>query len=60
MFNACVAFNGLGTIVATEQDTHHVVNIEFFDRSARRNFHFTDYLRCDKAFLGKHYRTFLE
>lgn len=42
----------LGVIEAIDQDIHQVIDVSFFNKSARAGFHFTDHLKCDMAYLG--------
>jgi chromosome transmission fidelity protein 4 len=44
----------IGVVDVTDQDTHHVVNVEFHDKSAdRRGYHFQDHNRFHLAAVGE-------
>ena len=47
------AFNMIGTVDVTDQETHYVVNVEFHDKAARRGYHFQDHTRFSMASLGE-------
>ncbi len=47
-----VAFNMIGAVDVTDQESHSVVNVEFHDKSARRGYHFQDHKTYTMASLG--------
>lgn len=49
-----LCLNMVGFVWTVDQDSHHTVTIEFHDREAFRDAHFTDALRHDKACLAEH------
>ena len=47
------AFNMIGVVDVTDQETHYVINVEFHDKSARRGYHFQDHSKFTMAALGE-------
>ena len=47
-----LCLNLLGCVWTVDQDTHHTVTVEFYDRDFSRDFHFTDPFGYDKACLS--------
>jgi chromosome transmission fidelity protein 4 len=47
-----LCLNLTGFVWTVNQDTHHTVTVEFYDRQEHRDFHFTDIYRYDKACLN--------
>ena len=48
-----LCLNLLGFVWTVDQDTHHTVTVEFYDREEFRDFHFTDPFLYDKACLNE-------
>lgn len=49
-----LCLNLTGFIWTVDQETHHTITVEFYDRALHRDFHFTDPFLYDKACLGEH------
>ncbi|KAF2156030.1 WD40 repeat-like protein [Myriangium duriaei CBS 260.36] len=49
-----LCLNLTGFIWTVDQDTHHTITVEFYDRATHRDFHFTDPFLYDKACLTEH------
>ncbi|KAF8308558.1 hypothetical protein DL93DRAFT_2063848 [Clavulina sp. PMI_390] len=47
-----LAFNMIGVIESTDQETHNIINVDFHDKSLRRGYHFNDSFRYTMASLG--------
>jgi hypothetical protein len=50
--------NLTGAVWTVDQETHHTVTVEFYDREAHRDFHFTDPYMYDKACLSESFPHF--
>lgn len=48
-----LSLNLIGFVWTVDQDTHHTITVEFYDREYHRDFHFTDTFRYDKACLNE-------
>lgn len=48
-----LCLNLTGFVWTVDQETHHTVTVEFYDRQEHRDFHFTDPYRYDKACLNE-------
>ena len=48
-----LCLNLTGFVWTVDQDTHHTVTVEFYDRQEHRDFHFTDPYMYDKACLNE-------
>lgn len=48
-----LCLNLVGFVWTVDQETHHTVTVEFYDREFQRDFHFTDPFLYDKACLNE-------
>jgi chromosome transmission fidelity protein 4 len=48
-----LCLNLIGVVWTVDQETHHTVTVEFYDREFSRDFHFTDPWMYDKACLNE-------
>lgn len=48
-----LCLNLIGFVWTVDQDTHHTITVEFYDREYYRDFHFTDTFLYDKACLNE-------
>ena len=48
-----LGLNLVGCVWTVDQETHHTVTVEFYDREFHREFHFTDPYMYDKACLSR-------
>jgi chromosome transmission fidelity protein 4 len=49
-----LCLNLIGFVWTVNQDAHHTLTVEFYDREFHRDFHFTDTFLYDKACLNEH------
>ncbi|KAK4997373.1 DNA polymerase alpha accessory factor Mcl1 [Elasticomyces elasticus] len=49
-----LCLNLTGFVWTVDQNTHHTITVEFYDRDRFRDFHFTDPFLYDKASLNQH------